>query len=409
MQSHLAANMCKIEQSGPSRSVESEPENVLNALSPGRSTRWILPAELETPNRPTSSGLQSPVGVPAQLGPSPSTQEYVRQAPCGIPPAQWGDLHAREGDDGFELFGNMPEADDLDLPGDPARNAAQQDELENAEVLPLVHAQQSPTSGARCVNGNLVRPDNAEEETPSTACRQSAVNAPGGALLGRGTPGFGKSPGIIPGRQLTPPPPPPPPVPHAPAASTAANFPRAWAPLNTQSDGTGGGTGSGAGHHSNSGRNPGSGGGAAGSNGSGGGVPSGGAPPPGGGNPGGNAGGSTPPGQTPPQQSGGAGYPGSMPPTPPSLPHQGRHSDPWAPLDRSREALPKLALPSNYKNCSILDMQQILESWYDMISPHSLLQLGEVMLKGIGIHKYWTVRGPSTMYGFKAVHLSEQV
>ena len=44
MQSHLAANMCKIEQSVPSRSVESEPENVLNTLSPGRSTRWILPA-----------------------------------------------------------------------------------------------------------------------------------------------------------------------------------------------------------------------------------------------------------------------------------------------------------------------------------------------------------------------------
>ena len=59
MQSHVAANMCKIEQSVPSRSVESEPENVFNTLSPGRSSRWILPAELETPNRPTSSGLQS--------------------------------------------------------------------------------------------------------------------------------------------------------------------------------------------------------------------------------------------------------------------------------------------------------------------------------------------------------------
>ena len=92
MQSRLAANVC--EQSVPSRSVDSEPDNVLNTLSPGRSTRWILPEELETPNRPTSSGLQSPVGVPVQLGPS---QEYVRPAPCGIPPAQWGDLHAREG------------------------------------------------------------------------------------------------------------------------------------------------------------------------------------------------------------------------------------------------------------------------------------------------------------------------
>ena len=60
MQSHLAANMCKIEHSVPSRSVESEPENVLNTRSPGRCSRWILPEELATPNRPTSSGLQSP-------------------------------------------------------------------------------------------------------------------------------------------------------------------------------------------------------------------------------------------------------------------------------------------------------------------------------------------------------------
>ena len=65
----------------------------------------------------------------------------------------------------------MPEADDLDLLGDPTRNAEQQDELENAEVLPLAHAQQSPISGARCINGNLVRPDNAEEEPPSRTSR----------------------------------------------------------------------------------------------------------------------------------------------------------------------------------------------------------------------------------------------
>ena len=51
MKSHLAANMCRIDQTVPSRTVESEPENVLNTLSPGRSTRWILPHELETPHR----------------------------------------------------------------------------------------------------------------------------------------------------------------------------------------------------------------------------------------------------------------------------------------------------------------------------------------------------------------------
>ena len=72
MKSHLAANMCKVDHIMPSRTVESEPESVLNTLSPGRSTRWILPTELETPNRPTSSGMQSPVGAPVQLGPSPA-------------------------------------------------------------------------------------------------------------------------------------------------------------------------------------------------------------------------------------------------------------------------------------------------------------------------------------------------
>ena len=68
----------------------------------------------------------------------------------------------------------MPKADDLDFLVDPVRTAEQQDELENAEVLPLIHAPQSPISGGRCVNGNLVRPDNAEEEPPSTVHLQHA-------------------------------------------------------------------------------------------------------------------------------------------------------------------------------------------------------------------------------------------
>ena len=75
LKSCLAANMCRIEHAVPSRTVEAEPDNVLNTLSPGRSARWILPHELETPNRPTSSGLQSPAGAPVQLGPSPMTRE----------------------------------------------------------------------------------------------------------------------------------------------------------------------------------------------------------------------------------------------------------------------------------------------------------------------------------------------
>ena len=88
MKSHLSANMCRIEQTVPSRTVEAESDNVLNTRSPCRSMSWILPSELETPNRPTSSGLQSPVGVPVQLGPSPLTREYSATPPGHIPPAQ---------------------------------------------------------------------------------------------------------------------------------------------------------------------------------------------------------------------------------------------------------------------------------------------------------------------------------
>ena len=95
MKLHLAANMCSIDHTVPSRTVESEPENVLNTLSPGRSQSWILPHELATPPRPTSSGLQSPVGAPVQLGPSLQTREYTPPPPCHIPPAQWGEVHGR--------------------------------------------------------------------------------------------------------------------------------------------------------------------------------------------------------------------------------------------------------------------------------------------------------------------------
>ena len=55
-------------------------------------------------------------------------------------------------------------------------------------------------------------------------------------------------------------------------------------------------------------------------------------------------------------------------------------------LDRSRKSLPKLALHSNYKSCSILDMQQMLEVWYG--KPHLPLPRGEEMLKGIGLLKF---------------------
>ena len=206
---------------------------------------------------------------------------------------------------------------------------------------------------------------------PSTACRQSAALASGGVALGRGPPGYERSPGGLRGRQIPPPPPPPPPgpVPHAPAVSSAARYPREWTPLNTKPNATGGGgppngppngpggsSDPGANGHSGQGNNPHPGGGATGSNGSGGGAP----PPPGG-----QPGGSTPPGNIPPQQTGGAGLPGGAPQAPPGISQPIRQPDPWDALDRSRKPLPKLLLPSNYKVCSILDMRQILESWYD--------------------------------------------
>ena len=88
----------------------------------------------------------------------------------------------------------MPLGDDQDLTADPLQAAEQQDELDNAGILPL-QIRQQPMTGARCINGNLVRPDSTDEEPPSTACRQSTVMASGGVPLGRGPPGHQHSPG----------------------------------------------------------------------------------------------------------------------------------------------------------------------------------------------------------------------
>ena len=192
--------------------------------------------------------------------------------------------------------------------------------------------------------------------------------ATGGVPLGRGPPGQQQSPGGLRGRGVPPPPPPPPPapapVPHAAAASSATNYPLQWTPLHTdqrqqeeavhptvhpaiqeaaaikeqvvikvkvvihpqeeepqdllvQEEG----------HPLHQGGQQG--------------------------------------GSTPPQQTGGAGFPGGTPQSPPGISQPNCHPDPWAPLDRSRKSLPKLMLPSNYRSCSILDMRQLLESWYD--------------------------------------------
>ena len=132
------------------------------------------------------------------------TREYSATPSGHIPPAQWGEFYGRAGDDGFELFGAVPNDDGSeDLCLQPAVH--QPDELQDA------HSPVAPLA-ARCVNGTLLRPGNAEEEPPSTACQQSEARAPGAVPLGRGTPGQQQSPGGVRGRNINPPPPPPPPT-----------------------------------------------------------------------------------------------------------------------------------------------------------------------------------------------------
>ena len=135
MKSHLSAQMCRLETP---RSVESEPENVLNAASPGRSSSWVLPSEMmSTPDRPTTSGLQSPTGAPMQFGPSPAAQEYCRQSPCHVPPAQWGNHFAREsGEEECELncLATYHQLRGGPFQDESAPNEAHQDELDRAAV-----------------------------------------------------------------------------------------------------------------------------------------------------------------------------------------------------------------------------------------------------------------------------------
>ena len=164
--SALSAHMCRLES--PSRSIESEPENVLNAASPGRSSSWILPSEMmTTPDRPTTSGLQSPSCVPMQFGPSPRTQEYCRQSSCRTPPAQWGNHDAREVEaEECELFGDPPAAEDDPVQIDLEREMAHQDELHIAAPPSPSNGSASNLSGPRCINGQLVRPEPPSDDAP---------------------------------------------------------------------------------------------------------------------------------------------------------------------------------------------------------------------------------------------------
>ena len=181
MQSHLSAHMCKLEQTTPSRSVEAEPENVLNTRSPSRCSAWILPSEIETPDRPTSSGLQSesPSGAPMQFGPSPQTQEYSRPSPCCIPPAQWKNHYARESEEECELFGDIPPGHEENPVGAPAECEAHQDELHHASTLSVSTSMASNLAGPRCINGQLARPTPPSDDSPSTGLcsRRSATRS----------------------------------------------------------------------------------------------------------------------------------------------------------------------------------------------------------------------------------------
>ena len=264
MKSHLSAQMCRLEN--PSRSVESEPENVLNTASPGRSSSWILHTEMmSTPDRPTSSGLQSPSGAPMKFGPSPLTQEYHHTSPCCVPPAQWGNHHAREsGEEECELFGDVPPGHEEHLPEEAPQHEAHQDELDRAAIPSPSNAIASNLAGPRCINGELVRPTPPSDDSSSTACQASVVRAPGGVRLGKANPPcFGSPPGIVPSRRIPSPPPPAEPRQNSTSAVNPVSYPMQWTPLHT------------------------------------------------------------------------------------------------------RKPLPKLLLPLNYKSCSILDMQQMLEVWYD--------------------------------------------
>ena len=216
MQAAMSAQTRRLESL--SLTVESEPENVLNTASPSRCSSWILPSEMMiTPDRPTTSGLQTPTGAPVQLGPSPVTQQYSRRSDLSIPPAQWGNQDGQEeGEKECELF-----RDPLQVEGDPVeallehdRGMEHQDDLHIAMVPVPSNHDISSQAGRRCVNGQLVRPEPPRDDSPSTACNSSTVTASRGARLGRADlPCFGQPPpGIVqaPSMQLPPPPTPPP-------------------------------------------------------------------------------------------------------------------------------------------------------------------------------------------------------
>ena len=98
------------------------------------------------------------VGLPVQLGPSSQTREYSHPSPCCIPPAQWGDMHARDREEECELSGDMPAGHESGIMVNPFESGEHQDELDNAGAMNATDSMRENLSGPTCVNGNLMRP-----------------------------------------------------------------------------------------------------------------------------------------------------------------------------------------------------------------------------------------------------------
>ena len=308
-QAAFSAKMRRPEQ--PILTVEAEPENMLNTVSPGRRSSWILASELMTPARPTTRGRSTcPI-----WSKSKKDVNYL-EFPCS------------QEENNQEILSNK-------VYSRRARTSCRLRELLNLQTTKS-HLMSIPFDALMAEL--FVRDNVIDEESPSTACNSSTVSTStlGGVRLGAAEPPcFGQLPGLA---QVPSIPLPPPPPRTSNTSSNAEVYPPQWTPLGAKSKTPPGGPPSGSNNQST------------GSGGSDPNNPTGNAPS-GSGGPGGN------PGGVPPQQSGGAGQPGGHPGAPTghqSLPQAQRPSDPWTPLDRSRKSLPQFKLLSNYKERSIL-------------------------------------------------------
>ena len=87
------------------------------------------------------------------------------------------------------------------------------------------------------------------------------------------------------------------------------------------------------------------------------------------------------------------------------------HSDPWAnsigQQSRRSSSVRSSPRPPTYPESAAFIGLATDSRIHGMTSLHSLSQLGEAMLKDIGLHKCWTVPDPGMIHGFKALHPRE--